>query len=167
MDMEVIFFNILFSGELTKDLEKDESILSISLDLMINSKVVLKHEFGQKLSKLYNSSVELQKNIAQVQKDEVDGSIINNADNFGFPMIALYLFLIHERRNRDSFWKYYWPVLPTSYTTALYFDDQDLELLKGTNLYCMCIYVETSEYYWDQEESCFIVSCSLSIVDKT
>jgi hypothetical protein len=129
-------FGVLgLGGELLNDLKADDSILSISLDIMINSRVVLKHEFGRKLQKIYEESKELKKNIRQVQQDETNGSIVNNADNFGFPMVALYLFLVHERRNKDSFWKLYFPVLPKEYNTPLYFSKEDEEKLRGSNLY--------------------------------
>lgn len=102
---------------------------------MINYKVVQKRDFGKKLLSLYEKSKKLQEKISKVQKDEKDGSIVNNAENFGFNMASMYLFLACESKNPNSFWKDYFPILPKSYDTALYFNEEDIKELEGSNLF--------------------------------
>lgn len=119
---------------------------------MINYRVVQKTEFGKKLISLYEKSEKLQKNISLVQKDEKDGSSVNNAENFGFNMSCMYLFLACESKNPNSFWKDYFPVLPKSYDTALYFTEQDVKELEGSNLYSIYFSILPFRiHYWYQK----------------
>ena len=43
-------------------------------------------------------------------------------------------FLLIERK-RDGFWKPYFDVLPEKFSTAVYFHEEELAVLKGTSLY--------------------------------
>jgi histone-lysine N-methyltransferase SETD3 len=50
------------------------------------------------------------------------------------PNVAMALFLLLERFNTDSpsFWAPYLNMLPSTYTTVLYFTSQELQELKGS-----------------------------------
>jgi hypothetical protein len=48
------------------------------------------------------------------------------------PNVALSLLLLVEKFKADSFWKPYIAVLPTEYTTVLYFKTNELQELKGS-----------------------------------
>nr|CAD7408321.1 unnamed protein product [Timema poppensis] len=48
------------------------------------------------------------------------------------PNVALSLLLLAEKFNPDSFWRPYIKVLPTLYTTVLYFTTSELQELKGS-----------------------------------
>jgi histone-lysine N-methyltransferase SETD3 len=48
------------------------------------------------------------------------------------PNVALSLLLLIEKFKPDSFWKPYITVLPTEYTTVLYFKTNELLELKGS-----------------------------------
>ncbi|XP_041353715.1 actin-histidine N-methyltransferase-like isoform X2 [Gigantopelta aegis] len=48
------------------------------------------------------------------------------------PNITLALHLLCEKKKADSFWKPYIDILPSSYTTPLYFGEDDLQHLKGS-----------------------------------
>lgn len=47
----------------------------------------------------------------------------------------LALFLLYERRNPKSMWKNYIRVLPKVYTQSIFFNEEELNELKGSNLY--------------------------------
>eukprot|EP01080_Neovahlkampfia_damariscottae_P005174 gene5174-8780_t len=120
-------------GELIEDLESEEEIISIPLKLAINYKTIQNNEFVQ-VFKQY--SKQIKSKIEKIQKDEKDGSILNNSDNFSLDMISLYLFLIFEKNNQNSFFKEWFKMLPSNFDTfPLFFDEDDLNSLEGSNLY--------------------------------
>jgi histone-lysine N-methyltransferase SETD3 len=55
------------------------------------------------------------------------------------PNVALSLLLLIERFSPDSFWKPYIAVLPTEYTTVLYFKTNELQELKGSPSFGECV----------------------------
>ncbi|OWF53384.1 histone-lysine N-methyltransferase setd3-like [Mizuhopecten yessoensis] len=55
------------------------------------------------------------------------------------PSIVLALHLLCERRSTESFWKPYLDMLPSGYTTPLYFSPEELNLLKGSPAYKDCV----------------------------
>ena len=51
----------------------------------------------------------------------------------GMANVALSMFTLSEKlKGSESFWGPYLDILPNSYTTALYFSEQDMECLKGS-----------------------------------
>ena len=46
-----------------------------------------------------------------------------------------YLFIIHENAKTDSFWRTYLDILPRNFSTPLWWSPDELEILKGTNIY--------------------------------
>jgi hypothetical protein len=120
-------------GKCTEDIQTGEAIFKIPLSLAINYKTIRENEF---VSKFYKHSKEMEEEIQKIQKDEKDGSVLHNADNFSFEMISLYLFLIFEKNNQNSIWKEWFQMLPTSYETfPLFYGKEELEQLEGSNLY--------------------------------
>ena len=120
-------------GKLIEDLKEEEEIISIPLNLAINFKTIQNSEF-LKIFKQYSKEIKLK--IEKIQKDEKDGSILNNSENFSFEMISLYLFLIFEKQNENSFFKEWFKMLPTNFETfPLYFNEIDLNSLEGSNLH--------------------------------
>ncbi|XP_060070561.1 actin-histidine N-methyltransferase-like [Ylistrum balloti] len=55
------------------------------------------------------------------------------------PSIVLALHLLCERRSTESFWRPYLDMLPSRYTTPLYFSPEELALLKGSPAYKDCV----------------------------
>ncbi|KAJ8975461.1 hypothetical protein NQ317_000892 [Molorchus minor] len=58
-----------------------------------------------------------------IEKDQ----ILKNMSN-----VTLAIFLLVQKFKQDSFWKPYIDILPSSYSTVLYFSVEDLEHLKGS-----------------------------------
>nr|XP_022902024.1 histone-lysine N-methyltransferase setd3 [Onthophagus taurus] len=48
------------------------------------------------------------------------------------PNVALTIYLLFEKFSPDSFWEPYFNILPQNYSTVLYFNLEDLELLTGS-----------------------------------
>lgn len=48
------------------------------------------------------------------------------------PNVGLAIFLLYEKFKKESFWRPYMNILPTTYSTILYFSVEELEQLKGS-----------------------------------
>jgi hypothetical protein len=103
------------------------TLIRIPLKAAINAPAALASEFGQQFIKF-----------TRKQKFPSDSQHTNN-DLFEKKNILFYLFLIHERfvKEQTSFWFPYLELLPDHFDTSIFFTQQELDALKGTNLLSM------------------------------
>ncbi|KAG2378328.1 hypothetical protein C9374_008471 [Naegleria lovaniensis] len=122
------------SGTLNSDIEAseehEETLLSIPLDICLNFKN-MSNEFKELISEL-----------EQFKDDQLDdGQELTTqwkgTNMFENRLVVFYLFLIHELfvMKESSIYFPYLDMLPQNFTTAIYFDEDDLSELRGTNLY--------------------------------
>lgn len=75
----------------------------------------------------------------QTARNSVLGALIGEDKMLqAMPSIVLALHLLCEKKSPDSFWKPYIDVLPSSYSTPLYFTDDEIKLLKGSPVQSEC-----------------------------
>lgn len=109
------------------------TLIRIPLSAAINTQTALNSQFGKWFKKFMNE-------ISNTDRSKVhDVNITNrhtNNDLFEENNILLYLFLVHERfvKGENSFWSPYLELLPTQFETSIFFTDEELSELKGTNL---------------------------------
>nr|CAD7571301.1 unnamed protein product [Timema californicum] len=75
------------------------------------------------------------------------------------PNVALSLLLLAEKFNPDSFWRPYIKVLPTLYTTVLYFTTSELQELKGSPTLGWYHFADVSKDYLYKAEELSTFSC--------
>ncbi|KAF0974734.1 hypothetical protein FDP41_006208 [Naegleria fowleri] len=134
IDLQFIDDEQGMSGTLNSDIEAseehEETLLSIPLNNCLNFK---------------NMSTEFKELILELEqfKDEQldDGQELSTqwkgTNMFENRLVVFYLFLIHELfvMKESSIYFPYLNMLPQNFTTAIYFDEDDLNELRGTNLY--------------------------------
>jgi histone-lysine N-methyltransferase SETD3 len=93
-----------------KPLENDEEIIFVPRGLMLTLEVAETIDIGKKMKELEDSF-----------------------SNFNIEVNLLAAFLLHEKKNPDSFWKPYIEMLPTSYdTNPLFYSPEEMYWLEGS-----------------------------------
>ena len=128
--------------------------------MIINADIIRKLEFGSKFCDTISKLIQKNKNqskkkrklpskkegdeeeeeteeVKDIKAKDAGGDLEKKAD---VDNAILYLFLLSERfkpelRRQQSFWKPYIDLLPKTFSTSLFFTDQELGLLEGTNLH--------------------------------
>jgi hypothetical protein len=121
-------------GLVLEDIKENEEIITVSLDIILNYKVALKTEFGKYILQIYEKELNFQKELKKNLYDENE-MLINNYENFTIEMLIFYLFMIYERFDKNSYWEPTLSLLPKTFETPLYYNEEELNELKGTNLY--------------------------------
>lgn len=131
-------------GHLTTDLEAEQDIISIPLKLCINYKVALETQFGKQFLQFWENGFGALWN-EERQLLDVDHSATEGVDSFGFESVLFYLFLLREKHSKTSFWRPYLDLLPNEFPTIpLFYNEKELDELKGTNL--LSKWIQLSSY---------------------
>ncbi|MED6210223.1 hypothetical protein PIB30_062164 [Stylosanthes scabra] len=69
-----------------------------------------------------------------INPDAVAASEIGNVCSGLKPWLSVALFLIRERSRDDSLWKHYFPVLPKETDSTIYWSEEELSEIQGTQL---------------------------------
>lgn len=69
-----------------------------------------------------------------INPDAVAASEIGNVCSGLKPWISVALFLLREKHRKDSKWKYYIDVLPESTNSTIYWSEEELDEIQGTQL---------------------------------
>ncbi|PRP86193.1 hypothetical protein PROFUN_05709 [Planoprotostelium fungivorum] len=102
----------------TKNISNGDTIFSVPRKLFLS--VSSSSESLQKVSWHELVSTQLEQ-IFQTEQISTDESLV--------------ILLLHEKSKADSLWKEYFPTLPTQYTNTVCWNDEQVEELRGSNLY--------------------------------
>jgi hypothetical protein len=100
-------------------------LIKIPLKASISAITALESDFGKQFLRF-----------AKIPKEKKAQMQHTNNDLFEKNNILFYLFLIRERfiAKTDSFWFPYLELLPDSFDTSIFFSQEELDALEGTNL---------------------------------
>lgn len=81
-------------------------------------------------------------NFAELLIPHIQGTnlVVQNESSFVIDseLAFTYLAFLIERKKPDSFWRPYFDVLPSQFDSTLFWTEEELAVLRGTNLYSTC-----------------------------
>lgn len=122
-----------YGGVATKDITPEQSdlLISIPLQLALNSRVGFLTEFGKQVLQHVKQNAGLLQKLAALADDGAGAT----SNNFDLNALFFYLFILYEDAKSDSFWRIYLDALPRNFRTAPFFAPDELNELLGTNLH--------------------------------